>query len=96
MVIIQFFITDQSISSTEVFMTTFHKPSQTNTVPSTSSDISYPDVTKSSLSNSMQKTLSTLNATSVAHSTANLVITASPCLSYNSDNDKGMYVATYS
>ena len=76
--------------STEVFITIL----QTNTVSSTSSDIPYPDVTKSLLNNPMQKTLLTLNATNVAHSTANLVITASPCLSYNSDNDEGVYLAT--
>ena len=84
-----------STFSNEVLVTTLYKQSQTNTVLSASSSIPYPDVTKSLLTNSIQKTLSTsstLNATSVTYSTANFVITTSPCHPNNIDNDKGMYI----
>ena len=84
-----------STFSNEVLVTTLYKQSQTKTVLSASSSIPYPDVTKSLLTNSMQRTISTsstLNATSVTHYTANFAITASPCHPYNSDNDKGMHI----
>ena len=79
-----------STFSNEVLVTTLYKQSQTNTVLSASSSIPYPDVTKSLLTNSMQKTLSTsstLNATSVTHSTANFVVTATP---QSVDNNEGI------
>ena len=79
-----------STFSNEVLVTTLYKQSQTNTVLSASSSIPYPDVTKSLLTNSMRKTLSTsstLNATSVTHSTANFVVTATP---HSVDNNEGV------
>ena len=72
-------------TSSNVIVTTMYNQSQTDSVLFTSPDIAYPVVTKSLLTNSVQKVLSTLsamNTTSVTHST-------SPHLTYNSDNDNG-------
>ena len=78
-----------SVISSEVLITTLHEQLQTNSVQSTSPDIPIPDVTRSLFTNSMEKILltsSTMNTTSVTHSTANIAMTASPRLPYNNDN----------
>ena len=78
-----------SIISSKVLITTLHEQLQTNSVRSTSPDIPIPDVTRSLFTNSMEKILltsSTMNTTSVTHSTANIAMTASPRLPYNNDN----------
>ena len=67
-----------STFSNEVLVTTLYKQSWTKTVLSASSSIPYPDVTKSLLTNSIISISSAMNGTSVTHSTANYVVTASP------------------
>ena len=81
-----------STFSNEILVTTLYKPSQTNTVLAASSSIPYPDVVNTLLTNSTVSILSAMNATSVTHSTANFVITASPHQTDSSDNNIGSYI----
>ena len=64
-----------------------YKQSQTDSVLFTLPDIDYPVVTKSLLTNSEQKVLSTSSAMNTT--IASVINSTSPHLTYNSDNDKG-------